>query len=514
MKVLLDKRFGVDPNIADNYGKTALLQAVWYNNIECTQMLLSQKDVIGLDLNVTDKNGRTAVTHAVMYERIEILQMLHSHGADFNMVRRDGRTLLLLAVVYNCSKSIEFLLSTSDLREQSISSVDEQNTKNGSTALITCAKTKNISLALDLLEKFHAKVDVVDNEGKSALHYAAGYGNVDVISLLLKYHANINITDKYECTAFMAAAQNGKIKCMQILNENTHETDFDVNAKNIDGFNALLLAARENHLGSLKYLLNIFSDTIDINATDSNGKSALIYFIKYKNIEAVKILLSCPKIELAFVTNAVDSNAVYFAAEKGFVEILKLFADHKENKALFEKKTFFLNDEKWQSILGVGARGGDVEVVKFLIETMKCSDVDEIVDGYGNRALMLAAESNNVHLMKYLIDKSRMSNDEVIHQKNKFEQTPFFYTGISNAIETMKYLLENYDLDVNIKDIDGNTTLMVAAKHGSIDVIKYLVLSEKFKDIIDVNAQNNDGETALSLAIEKKHDKCVEFLKL
>ena len=746
--VLLDPRFGVNPNAADNDGKTAIMEAARCNNIEYAKILLSHADAIGLDVNLETRDGNTAVSYAAMQGNIRILQMLLSHGANLSN---------------DCEKTVQFLISPLNSQKQAIASGHERNTKDGSTALIECARKRNFSVAKQLLEKFNAQVNLVDDEKRSALHYSTMcvHGNSErMLRLLLLHGADANMKDRYGYTAFMAAAANGNVRYMKILTEKTHRKNFDVNVKSTDGFTALLLCAWKNRVESLQYLVDTFSDTIDINVTDNNGYSALIYFIKHNNIGAVRILLSYKTyVKFAFVTKTVDSTAAHFAANKGFVQILKLFANHKIYKYLFKKRSIIHNDRKWQSILGAGAESGNVgvvkflietmkcshvdenvdgygtkaiiiaaqlkhvklmkyligklcncnlvnvygssalhwcarsgnvggicllvkhgvneeiknkygntaimeaaaseqlecfeilkqasknfdpnarnkngmtmliiaaaqnklasleyllhtcsdtidinatdnhgwsalvhfikhknieavhlllsystielefvndvrytnvvysaaeagsveilkllanyrdsktlfdkkrinkrkwmtvlgagvlsgnlEVVKFLIETMKCSDVDENVDEYGNKAIMFAAFCNSVELMKYLIDKSSKSNDEMIHQMNKLGQTPFLCTGRGNAVETMKYLWNNYEIDVNMKDKNGYTILMFGAKYGSIDIIKYLVSNEKFKDIIDINAQSNDGETALSLAIEKKFEECVEFL--
>ena len=208
--------------------------------------------------------------------------------------------------------------------------------------------------------------------------------------------------------------------------------------------------------------------------------------------------------DIALKANNTVTNVAHIATQTGSVEILKLWQITK-SKMLFEKKCTFDSAQKWVTVLGSGVNSGHVEVVKFLIETMECGDVDEAVDGYGNKAIMRAACSNNVELMKYLIDKSSTNDDEIDDQMNEWGQTPSLYTGTGNAVEAMKYLLNNYKIDVNIKGKNGHTTLMFAAINGSIDAIKYLV--SNYKNEID-------GNTALSLAIEKKRDECVEFLKM
>jgi ankyrin repeat protein len=51
--------------------------------------------------------------------------------------------------------------------------------------------------------------------------------------------------------------------------------------------------------------------------------------------------------------------------------------------------------------------------------------------------------------------------------------------------------------DVNARDCDGDTALMLAAERGHIELVKVLL-----KNGADVNAENFNGETALMRAAE------------
>ena len=64
-------------------------------------------------------------------------------------------------------------------------------------------------------------------------------------------------------------------------------------------------------------------------------------------------------------------------------------------------------------------------------------------------------------------------------------------------------------LDLNDKNRAGNNLLMLAAKYGSINVVKTLV-EEKNYDELDI--QNYAGETALILAAYNGHTEVVDIL--
>ena len=55
---------------------------------------------------------------------------------------------------------------------------------------------------------------------------------------------------------------------------------------------------------------------------------------------------------------------------------------------------------------------------------------------------------------------------------------------------------------------DGSTPLQVACKHGHVDIVARLLE----ENVINVNAENNQGLTALLIAIEKGNLEICEYL--
>ncbi len=75
----------------------------------------------------------------------------------------------------------------------------------------------------------------------------------------------------------------------------------------------------------------------------------------------------------------------------------------------------------------------------------------------------------------------------------------------------VSFLKKNIEADkswVTKKWPDGTTLLIYAARKGQLKAVKYLISAGA-----DVNASNNDGETALSVAEDEGHDDVVDLLK-
>ncbi len=128
-------------------------------------------------------------------------------------------------------------------------------------------------------------------------------------------------------------------------------------------------------------------------------------------------------------------------------------------------------------------------------------------------ALMLAAKSGDVELVKLLCNnKTGHTADHTL--KDQCGRTAFYYAIASDRSTLVDYFFDS-NMSTNDKDRDGNTPLLYALKlihddetgFQDTSVVECLIkkILEKKLDV-DVNVQNNKGETALTLAF-KWHNK-------
>ena len=72
------------------------------------------------------------------------------------------------------------------------------------------------------------------------------------------------------------------------------------------------------------------------------------------------------------------------------------------------------------------------------------------------------------------------------------------------------WFIDYFDPDLSPQSDSGETPLMIAAKEGSMDIIRLLVT--KYKDDIDINQTSKDGWTALMYASMNGLACVVEYL--
>ena len=71
----------------------------------------------------------------------------------------------------------------------------------------------------------------------------------------------------------------------------------------------------------------------------------------------------------------------------------------------------------------------------------------------------------------------------------------------------MQALLANAWVDVNAKQRGGNTPLTIASAKGRSDIVRLLLAAKA-----NVSAADDDGKTALMLALENNHAEVAKLL--
>jgi ankyrin repeat protein len=79
-------RIGIDLDIRDNWGWTALIWASFYNHGEVVKLLIEA----GVNLNIRDNAGRTALIRASSWNNIELVKLLLENFADECILDDEG----------------------------------------------------------------------------------------------------------------------------------------------------------------------------------------------------------------------------------------------------------------------------------------------------------------------------------------------------------------------------------------------------------------------------------------
>lgn len=105
-----------------------------------------------------------------------------------------------------------------------------------------------------------ARVDLVDQDGHSLLHWAALGGNADVCQILIENKINPNVQDYAGRTPLQCAAYGGYINCMAVLMENN--ADPNIQDKEVEILCLFYIKFAPKNLEYFFFVVNISKTTV------------------------------------------------------------------------------------------------------------------------------------------------------------------------------------------------------------------------------------------------------------
>jgi ankyrin repeat protein len=158
-------------------------------------------------------------------------------------------------------------------------------------------------------------------------------------------------------------------------------------------------------------------------------------------------------------------------------------------------------DANGRTSLYWAAARGDTAIVKSLLEVGADT---EIRDFESSTALFQAVKMNHMDCVKLLLEHGADSS-----KRDAFGATMLHQVCRTADVTTLLDLAITMESDLNAIDYDGDTALIYATRHGSLQNVIFLL-----ERGADPNIRNVEGETALVMAINHKRDGIVrELLK-
>ena len=286
-------------------------------------------------------------------------------------------------------------------------------------ALISAVRAHDAKNVRKLITATPALVSAHDAAGATALHHAAGFGDIPTIKLLLEHGADVNAVNNRKSTPlFWAIYDEAKVRFLLDHGAN-------VNAKVVDGRTPIYQAAsRPNATPVLRMLLEKGANP---NAKTLIGMTPLMAASR-TDLEAERILIDA-KADVNAV-NAAGATALMAAAGTGRPEAVRMLLAKGADPKLRTKKN--------ETALADAATAGNEETVKLLLDR--------------------GAEVNVQDIRGY---------------------SPLLYAAGSDAMPAgiVKMLLAK-DADLKAKG-DDETAPMLAAKRGDTEVARILGVSEQ-----------------------------------
>lgn len=319
------------------------------------------------------------------------------------------------------------------------------------------------------------------------LHFAAANNNVAKIERLIADGADVNAEDKDDWTALRVAVEENAEGAAELLRAN-----------GADGWTALHLAARDNDKETAELLID--------NGADVNAKTRI------------------------------GTTALHLAASENAKEIAKMLIAHGADVDAQKTHELFGWTVFGWTVLHSAAQSNAKETAEVLI--INGADVNA-KDSYGRTVLDIAVQQNANETTEVLRANSAIStpppppslhyparyNDiaeakrrldagarENVNKKDNDGWAALHIAAKNNADSVARILLEN-GADVNAKLRDygltsGGTALHIAAENNAANVARVLLEYDA-----NLNIKNNDGRTALQIALLKDSPKVATLLK-
>ncbi len=488
-------------NIQNEDGNTPLHEAINADFTDGALILIKS----GSDTSITNKKGITVFHVAALKGNTKILTALISVVDDINVRDILGNTALhLLAyeghtcgvrLLIKCKENIDLLSNA--ITDPSVSlkhKAFDMNSQNnlGDTPLHLAASMGHSDCLSYLLEVSDIDVSLLNEDQCNVLHCAVKGGNVNCIELLLtRYPEQIRHWDKLNQTIFHKAVFINRPDIFRLLTDKVD--DIPINIKNIHCRTALWYAAANGNEEFIDLLLKI--PDIDVNITDKQDNSPLFVAALYGHDACVKKLVE--NNANANIKNIFNNTALHIAAAKGFVKIVTFLLCHTSTENIKAKNIH------GETILHKAAFEGKAECISALLPYLTADDIN-MKDTAGRTALNKSAWNGHLECINVLLQTRKATLNTLDHlgineicaavNKNHWQ-----------CIET----LAAAGCNANLSTKERYTALHVAAAKGLAECTRELI---KVMSPDSINAKNKKMQTALSMAVYKKHTACIEIL--
>jgi uncharacterized protein len=382
-----------------------------------------------------------------------------------------------------------------------------------------------------------ADVNAAQADGMTALHWAALRDDLDAARALVEARANVTATNRYGVTPLSLACQNGNTAMVELLLG--HGADPNTTLRG--GETALLTAARTGRPGPVKALLQ---HGADVNARERRGQTALMWAAADGHTEVVELLIKAGADIHAALPDS-GFKPFFFAARQGHTDVVRTLLKEgvDVNEAMEPRRPGGKAPGRGTSALILAIENGYYELALTLLDAG--ADPKDQRSGFTPLHVMTWVRKpprgedrgmppppelgtlNSLQFIRELVERGADVNARLENGTGglgKFTTkgaTPFLMASANADLPYMKLLLE-LGADPSISNADKCMPLIVACGvHVGSDGANEVAGEEPevleaakllLKLGADVNAVDDNGETAMHGAALKNLPKVVQFL--
>jgi ankyrin repeat protein len=375
-------------------------------------------------------------------------KMIKSGDYDINTCINEHKiTPLQFAIMFSKTEMVKHLLKPPLNADPTI-----RDAPGRSALHVAAVFTMKMEIFDSLLAHSKVNVDDVDENGNSALHWAARISNVVAVQKLIAKGANPNVFDKTNKMSplHMAAGQRDGIPIIDLLLEAQKVKGIgDVNDANEKGVTALHYAATHSNEITAEHLIN---KGANVNRRANDGRTPLhLAALGAKDMKIIDVLLK----------NITEGD----------------FGQHRKDDQLF-----------FHVMLNM--QGLEMKICGRLLEKgiMELTPSSETDDCTGESD----DEATGVNTRRF---EDKGANPSI--DLTEFDDHDLLIARVNISQQEIDEILKEGQFDINGRDENGDTPLIIAIRAHNVKTVGYLL-----KNGADPTIRNSKGFTPFHLSVD------------
>ncbi|XP_067653298.1 putative ankyrin repeat protein RF_0381 [Haliotis asinina] len=248
----------------------------------------------------------------------------------------------------------------------------------------------------------------------------------------------------------------------------------DVNCKKWIGRTPVMVAAEKGHRTVVGLLV---SNGANMSVVDKYGLNILHSACQGGDVEMVNYVLSNEKVD---VNGKVECGGtpVMLAARTGHLKVVQMLVSKDADLSLVNKRG--------ENILHASCRGGDVEVVKYIISQNIININSE--DLSRRTPVMVAETRGHKHLVELLLAEG--ADMSLVNKRRNKSKKILLAACRKGNVEAVRHVLEQDNADINSRGVLRMTPAITAAKKGRKDVVEFLMRKGANMSLVDQRGWN------------------------
>lgn len=381
-------------------------------------------------------------------------------------------------------------------------------------------------------------------DGYAAIHLAAqSVTNIGVLKWLVDEEHISPETESSSGERPIHFACRDWVPSMKAIDFLVNCCKVDTEAQSVQGLCPIHYIARSGITWALEMVIEKYH--FDYKVEDEDGWVPLDYTIYNKDVDCTKYLVKRygkkgiqTAYEHAFSFNELDY-VEFLSEDCGFdlkkekwVEVYEYEDEEREWETTTMKKLLYRNNAeiyKYCFEKHYGKKLPKVESIPFadIYSTRAYSIIDYLLSRYNPRtyldclveddyespwgAFCEAARLNDIGLLKYLVEKKKLTLEDCSHSDGNLENEPLFpiHAAIKNGnLEMVRYLVEECHANPVESSLNNGSTILFAAQENQMEIADYLVRVAQ-----DIGIANACHSVILAFVEEGKYKKALEYVE-